>query len=228
MAEHKYAGVMCGIMDQFASMMAKKGQVLRLDCRSLEFEYFPLDLKDYQILLINTNVKHSLASSEYNTRRKECAEGVSILKGIFPDINSLRDIAPEMLEQHKDKLPPLIHQRCKHVVEENDRVVKACEALDRGDLETFGALVYGSHKGLSEEYEVSCTELDFLVDQTRDKDYVLGARMMGGGFGGCTINIIKKTEVEAFLEETAPKYKEEFGKEMTPYFVSIESGSEGI
>ena len=225
LAEHKYAGVNCGIMDQFASMMGKKDAAFRLDCKTLEYNYFPLDLKEYQILLINTNVKHSLASTEYNTRRLECEHGVEILKKQYPGINSLRDVSREMLNETKKDFDPITHKRCKFVVEENERVLLAGKALEAGDLNTFGQLVYGSHGGLSKEYEVSCPELDYLVDQTRNKDFILGARMMGGGFGGCSLNIIEKRALPEFLAELGPKYFTKFGKEMTPIEVSIEGGT---
>jgi len=227
-AEHNYAGVMCGIMDQFASMMGKKDSAFRLDCKTLEYNYFPLDLKEYQILLINTNVKHSLASSEYNTRRQECERGVEILKKSHPEVNSLRDVTMEMLKKHQSEFEQITYQRCKFVIEENDRVLKSGKALVEGDLSAFGQLVYGSHDGLSKEYEVSCPELDFLVDETREKEFILGARMMGGGFGGCTLNVIKKDEIAKFLAEVGPRYLEKFGKEITPIEVSIEDGTSGI
>jgi len=225
MAEHTYAGVKCGIMDQFASMMGKKDHVFRLDCKTLEFEYYPLELKEYQILLINTNVKHSLVATEYNARRQECEKGVAILKKSYPEINSLRDVSLDAIQKHKNEFEELTFKRCTYVIKENDRVLKSCDALQKGDLKLFGQMVYASHDGLSNDYEVSCPELDYLVDQTMDKSYVLGSRMMGGGFGGCTLNIIEKKKVKEFIELVGPLYKEKFGKEMTPISVFIEDGT---
>jgi len=227
-AEHNFAGVMCGIMDQFASMMGKKDAVFRLDCRSLDYDYFPLELGDYQILLINSNVKHSLASTEYNTRRMECEEGIRILKTQFPEINNLRDVNLEMLKRMGEQIPPVTYKRCRFVIEENKRVLDSCEALQGGDIEKFGQLVYGSHMGLSNDYEVSCPELDFLVEQTRDKYYILGARMMGGGFGGCTLNIIRKDKIKTLIDTITPLYKAAFGKEITPIEVAIENRTSAI
>jgi galactokinase len=228
LAEHTFAGVMCGIMDQYASVMGKKDKVFRLDCRSLEHEYYPIDLGAYQILLINSNVKHSLASTEYNTRRQECETGVGILSKYHPEVKSLRDVTISMLDAYRDELPEVIFRRCKFVVEENDRVLKSCAALNAGQLELLGQLIYQSHEGLSKDYEVSCPELDFLVELSLDKDYVLGSRMMGGGFGGCTLNVIRKDKVQDFIKLAEVLYREKFAKSPTPILVSIEEGSSKI
>ena len=225
-AEHNYVGIKCGIMDQFASVMGKKDQVMLLDCRSLEYQYFPFDLGKYQLLLLNTNVSHSLASSEYNTRRSECEQGVNIIQSSNLAVKNLRDVSLEMLSIHKDLMEGKIYDRCLHVVSENDRVQKATKALLQKDFEKLGALVYQSHESLQHRYEVSCKELDFLVDLTREKEYVLGSRMMGGGFGGCTINIIDKQFVNEFTEIAKKAYEEEFAIKLTPYEVSIENGTE--
>lgn len=227
-AEHHFVGTKCGIMDQFASIMGQKGKVILLDCRSLEYHYFPLDLGDYQILLLNTNVSHSLASSEYNTRRAECEEGVGILQQTYPDIKNLRDINMEQLLHSKHQMPKTIFQRCHHVITENQRVIDATQALQNGNLHQLGNLIYQSHFSLQYDYEVSCPELDFLVAQTQDKDYILGARMMGGGFGGCTINIIKKTKLERFVNQVSTIYKNRFDINLTPYTVSIEDGTSEV
>ena len=227
MAEHNFVGTKCGIMDQFASMMGQKNQVMLLDCRSLDFKYFPFDLGDYQLLLLNTNVSHSLASSEYNMRRGECMEGVATIKNKYPKqtINSLRDVSFDLLQASKDILTPIIFNRCKHVVLENDRVLQATQALVNKDFVQLGQLVYQSHFSLQNDYEVSCKELDFLVQQTLDKDYILGSRMMGGGFGGCTISIIEKKRVDEFIALVAKKYRTYAGTDLTPYTVSIENGT---
>ena len=230
LSEHNFVGAKCGIMDQFASMMGKKNQVMLLDCRSLDFKYFPFDLENYQLLLLNTNVSHSLASSEYNTRRAECIEGVAILKKQFPekDITSLRDVSYDMLEQASTDLPSTIFNRCKHIVSENDRVLQATQALLNKDFVQLGKLVYQSHFSLQNDYEVSCKELDFLVQKTLDKNYILGSRMMGGGFGGCTISIIEKDKVDQFTELAAKNYRTYSGTDLTPYTVSIENGTQSI
>jgi len=225
MAEHNFVGIRCGIMDQFASMMGKKNQVMLLDCRSLEFEYFPFDLGDYQLLLLNTNVSHALATSEYNTRRRECESGVEIIKNKFPTIQNLRDVSFEMLQQCTAELPENIFKRCHHIVTENQRVLEATSALVKNDFKELGRLIYQSHFSLQKDYKVSCAELDFLVDLTLDKKYILGSRMMGGGFGGCTLNLIEKNQVAPFIEFANKEYQKEFEKSLTPYSVSIEDGT---
>ncbi len=224
-AEHEFAGVQCGIMDQFASMMGKKEHVLRLDCESVAYEYFPFPMDEYQIVLCDTGVKHSLANSEYNTRRKECETGVAILAEKHSGVQSLRDVNLEMLESHIDQFDPVVYKRCKYVVEENNRVLAGCKDLAAGDLNSFGKRMYASHQGLSEEYEVSCPELDFLVAQTMDKPFVLGSRMMGGGFGGCTINLVKVDEIERFESEMKAAYQKRFDIELATYTVTIENGT---
>ncbi len=228
MAEHNFVGIKCGIMDQFASVMGKKDCVMQLDCRSLEFQYFPLELGAYQLLLLNTNISHALASSEYNTRRAECEEGVDILKKEYLDIINLRDVDQQQLEACRAKMPNHIFRRCRHVVFENQRVLDATKVLLTDDFKTLGELVYQSHFSLQNDYEVSCPELDFLVDQTLEKDYVLGSRMMGGGFGGCTINLLKKSRVGEFVEQVSECYLNRFGIDLTPIEVSIEDGAKVI
>ncbi|WP_162341170.1 galactokinase [Cyclobacterium salsum] len=225
-AEHAFAGVNCGIMDMFASMMGKKDQVIRLDCRSLEHFYFPLELGDFQLLLCNTKVAHTLAESAYNKRREECQEGVNRVKQQFPEVNSLRDVTPQMLEKAKGEMAPLVYQRCAYVIWENERVITTSNALAHDDLEAVGHLLYGSHKGLSEAYEVSCPELDFLVDYTRNLSYVLGARMMGGGFGGCTLNLLKKSATKEFIASITGAYLEKFGLQLETYEVNVAEGTE--
>jgi len=225
MAEHNFVGIKCGIMDQFASMMGKKNQVMLLDCRSLEFKYFPLDLKEYQLLLLNTKVSHALANSEYNTRRSECEEGIKILQKENPNIKNLRDVSIELLLDHQPNLPEKIFRRCHHVVTENNRVLGATQALVQNDFEKLGELMYQSHYSLQNNYEVSCQELDFLVELTKDKNYVLGSRMMGGGFGGCTINLMEKKEVNHFKEMAAKAYREKFNIDLEVYEVNIENGA---
>ncbi len=225
-AEHEYAGVLCGIMDQFASMFGKENHVFRLDCRSLEIDYFPFKLDDLKIILFDTGVSHQLASSEYNKRRAECEQGVSFLqKNGHDDVSSLRDVSQEKLLRYKDELDATVLKRCLYVIEENNRVVLACKKLEEKDFEGFGALMYASHNGLSQEYEVSCTELDFLVDYTKDKENVLGARMMGGGFGGCTINLVKEEGIEEFIKKIESAYLKETGFQLKTFVTEIKEGA---
>jgi len=227
-AENEFVGLQCGIMDMFASAFGKQKQVIRLDCRSLEYAYFPLQLDNYQIVLFDTGVKHSLASSEYNTRRQECEAGVALLQAFEPTVKSLRDVTENMLLKYQRKFDPLIFVRCMYVVQENERLLSACEDLQRGDLETFGQRMYGSHNGLRDMYEVSCAELDYLVSFTITEKSVLGARMMGGGFGGCTINIVEASAVEQLFERMAKAYKIAMGLELKMYIVRIEDGTSVI
>ncbi|GAB2525775.1 galactokinase [Rufibacter soli] len=224
-AEHEYALVMCGIMDQFASMFGKHNHVVKLDCRSLEYKYYPLEIDDYRIVLCDTQVKHSLASSEYNTRRQECETGVAILQKHYPQVHSLRDATLEMLSKHQQEFDPVVYKRCTYVVEENGRVEEGCKDLERGDVEAFGQKMYASHHGLQHDYEVSCPELDFLAALAKENDAVLGARMMGGGFGGCTINIVKLTHLDAFTQDMTKAYKEKFGIDLKTYVAEIVNGS---
>ena len=206
-AEHEYAGVMCGIMDQYASMFGMSDHVFRLDCRTHEHAYFSFEMKDLVIVLCDTQVKHELASSEYNTRREECDKGVQILKKFDKSVNALRDADTMLMEKHKGSFDPITFKRCQYVVKENERVLNACDALEKYDFDAFGKLMYQSHDGLQHEYEVSCKELDILVDLTREIDFVYGARMMGGGFGGCTINLVKQTFIEDFKQKITDGYR---------------------
>ncbi len=206
-AEHEYAGVKCGIMDQFASLHGKGSSVVKLDCRSLSYEYFPLDMSHLSLILVNTGVKHSLASSEYNIRRNECNHGVDILRQSGLAIDSLRDVDLEMLQSHRPKFDPTTWNRCSYVVEENSRVMDACKALEDKDFKRFGQLMYQSHYGLRDKYQVSCAELDKLVEISESLDFVLGARMMGGGFGGCTINLVENNSLDKFKQAITASYK---------------------
>ncbi len=228
MAEHHFVGIQCGIMDQFASVMGKKNQVMLLDCQSLEFEYFPFDLGEYQLLLLDTNVSHTLAASEYNTRRQECEMGVAVLRKYFPEVRSLREATMDKLTFVLDELPNKIFNRCRHIVLENERVKAATKAMVAKDFQVLGQLLYESHDSLQHDYEVSCPELDFLAHWTQDKPYILGSRMMGGGFGGCTINIIEKKWVKEFITEISNCYKKHFSMDLTHYEVSIENGASTI
>jgi len=223
MAEHEFAGVKCGIMDQFASMFGRDGHVIRLDCRSLEYEYFPFNMPGIKIVLFDTNVKHSLATSEYNERRHQCEAGVALIQQFNPAVKSLRDVTMQMLDVHvKD---PLVYQRCKYVVEEIERLQLACTDLQNGNMHSFGKKMFETHDGLSKLYEVSCDELDCLVNAVRNSPAVLGARMMGGGFGGCTINLIKEEAVEELIKEVTALYKKQMKKELETYIAKLEDGT---
>lgn len=225
LAEQTFAGVMVGIMDQFASMFGKKNHAIKLDCRSLQYEYVPLELKGVKILLLNTNVKHSLSSSEYNTRRKQCEQGVSWVKEQHPEIKSLRDVTVPMLQQFVAPKDEVIFRRCKYVVEENTRLLEGCEDLKKGDLEALGKKMFRTHEGLSKEYEVSCKELDFLADYVKTNPSVLGARMMGGGFGGCTINLVKEEAIDDLIKNVSKDYQKAMNLELSAYIAGIENGS---
>jgi galactokinase len=224
-AEHEFAGVKCGVMDMFTSLFGKKDHVISLDCRNLFYEYVPLDLKGYKIVLLNTNVNHRLSASAYNTRRKECEQGVEWVKEHIEFVQALRDVTGNMLEQFVLPRDPLIYQRCRYVVDENHRLLQACRDLKRGDIESLGKRMFETHEGLSKKYEVSCAELDFLVDYVKGIPAVLGARMMGGGFGGCTINIIKEESVEELVDALDPAYKKATGLSLSYYIASVEDGT---
>lgn len=219
-AEHNYVGVKCGIMDQYASMFGIKNNALHLDCRTVESKPYEINFKDHQLMLINTNVKHSLSDSAYNDRRSAC-ENISELLGV----KALRDATESDLEKIIDKVTPSNYQKALYVIQENERTLKAAKAIENGDLEKLGKLIYQSHAGLSDQYKVSCDELDFLVSQAKKNKHVLGARMMGGGFGGCTINLIAKTEAKNFAEATSKAYKKKFDKDCSVYFIQLSDGT---
>ena len=243
-AENNFVGMKCGIMDMFASMMGKENAVIRLDCNSLEYEYFPFNAPDYRLVLCNTMVKHSLVDSEYNTRRAECEEGVAVFQKYDPSVKTLRDVTFDVLQQHKNELRPVVFKRCKYVIEEIARVEEACKVLKENDLADFGQLMFQTHDGLQNEYEVSCKELDFLVNAARQfnaertpptsdipnpkSDGVLGARMMGGGFGGCTINLVRTDVIEAFIQDMKTAYKTAFDIDLPCHVVTPKNGVEVI
>ena len=228
-AEHIFAGVNCGVMDMFASLHGQKNKAILLDCDSLAFTYYPIELKDYSIVLFDTQIKHALASSEYNTRRVECEQGLKIIQEKYPTVKTFRDISMEQVEACMASNTSLnttkIYQRCKYVVEEIARVQLAVKDLQKGDMQAFGKKMFETHEGLSKLYEVSCPELDFLVNAVSHNENVLGARMMGGGFGGCTINIIKKTAVEEITKALTARYTKVMQKELSHYITSIEEGT---
>jgi galactokinase len=224
-AENVFVGVQCGIMDQFASMFGRRGQVIRLDCQSLDFAYFPFRLEGIRIVLLDTNVKHSLASTEYNTRRRQCETGVRLIRAHDPDVTSLRDVSRDMLDRYVAPVDDLVYRRCRFIVGENARLLAATEDLQNGDMAAFGRKMFETHEGLSRDYEVSCAELDFLVEQVKDDPAVIGARMMGGGFGGCTINLVRESAITGLVERITPVYREAMNKDLKVYVAQIEDGT---
>ncbi|MBR0223881.1 MAG: galactokinase [Bacteroidales bacterium] len=225
MTEHHYIGVRCGIMDQFASIFGQKGHVVRLDCRSLEYQLVPFNPKGIEIVLIDTMVKHLLASSEYNVRRAQCEEGVAVIKKYLPNVELLRDVTMEELEAHRAEIDPVSFRRCAFVISENQRLMDACAAMEKGDFEKVGQLVYATHDGLSHDYGVSCPELDFIVDIAHEHENVLGARMMGGGFGGCVIALVKKEGVADYIADVKKRYMVKFDKDPRVIEVKISDGA---
>lgn len=223
-AEH-WVGINCGIMDQFSSVHGLENKVIKLDCNTLDFEYHNADFKDYSLILMDSNVKHSLFTSEYNTRRIECEQGLSIIKNNFPEVKSFRDCSEEQLLSIQDKMSETVFKRVHFVVKEINRVIKACEALDKGNIELLGQLLFETHYGLSQEYEVSCAELDMLVDTAKADDAVIGSRVMGGGFGGCTINLIKKGHENEVKSKFSNLYLDTFGIQLKFYDVKISNGT---
>lgn len=219
-AEHNFAGVKCGIMDQYASMFGVKKSALLLDCRTIESKPYKIDFKEYKLMLINTNVKHDLSESAYNDRREVCEKISSLLQ-----ISSLRDASKEDLDELIGKISDEEYQKALYIINENNRVKQFSEAINKDDIAALGNLLYQSHEGLSTKYKVSCEELDFLVDSAKECPNVLGARMMGGGFGGCTINLVKKHEFKVFKKDIARKFRNKFKKECSVYSVKLSKGT---
>ena len=222
-AENLFVGVNCGIMDQYINIFGEAKKVVKIDCRSLDYEYFPFERTDLRIVLCDTTVRRALATSEYNIRRKQCEEGVGILQAAYPSIRSLRDADLSMLADHERKFDPVVYRRCRYVVEENIRVSRACEDLQKNDFSSFGRRMFASHAGLSAQYEVSCRELDILVDIASGIEGVYGARMMGAGFGGCTINLVQADAVEKFSAVVRTKYTQQTGIEPKIHISSIQA-----
>lgn len=216
-AEHDYVGTKCGIMDQFASVMSKKDHVILLDCQSLDFEYVPIHIQPYKILLLNTNVSHNLADGEYNKRRHLCEKGVAIIQKKYQNVKSLRDVSTQMLAEFKNEFSEDLFNKCTYVVDEKVRVLKTVEALKKNELKVMGKNMYKTHNGLQHFYDVSCQELDFLVDFTKQYDEIIGARMMGGGFGGCTINIIHEDFIDSFISKVSDAYYKKFNIKLTSF-----------
>lgn len=220
--EHNYCGVNCGIMDQFASVFGREGNLMRLDCRSMEYEYFPFNPKEYQLVLVDSRVKHELKDSPYNKRRESC-ERVARQLGL----ETLRDATMEDLNGVKSEITAEDYFRAKFVIEEKDRVLAVCEALEKGDYETVGQKMYETHAGLSKDYEVSCEELDFLNDVAKEMG-VTGSRIMGGGFGGCTINLVPNALHDNFIKEAKKRFNEAYGHEPKIYDVVISDGARKV
>ena len=225
-SEHEFVGVMCGIMDQFTNLLAKKDSVIKLDCRSLDFEYIDFSTNNLSLVLCNSGIRHELANSEYNLRRQECESGINKINSLGYSVSKLRDVSFDLLESCKSGLDPVVYNRCRYVLEENDRVESAAKAITKHDYKYLGGILFDSHKGLRDKYNVSCEELDFLVDTASKIDGVLGARMMGAGFGGCTINLIEKDSLPEFKTRIKNEYQKKTGKAPEFYECKIVSGTE--
>ena len=222
--EHNYCGVKCGIMDQFASLFGKAGHLMRLNCATMEFEYFPFDPKGYKVVLLDTVVKHELASSAYNRRRESCENACAHIAQKHPEVKYLSDATMAMLNEIDVEIPAEDYMRAEYVIEEKQRVLDVCDALGKGDYETVGDRMYGTHHGMSKLYEVSCEELDYLNDIAKQCG-VTGSRVMGGGFGGCTINLVKEELYDSFIKTAKEKFNERFGHEPKVYDVVISDGA---
>lgn len=222
-SEHNFVGVQCGIMDQFASMFGQKNKALLLDCKDLSYATYPLHLGQYELVLINTNVTHSLASSAYNDRRATCEYVSNLL-----NVPSLREVTLANLSTIKEKISLEAYQQATYVIEENQRVLDAAKALQNGNIDRLGKLLFRSHQGLSQQYLVSCKELDFLVEKAMEAPAVIGARMMGGGFGGCTINLVKSSQKEEFLSKIQQTYYQQFNNHCSIYEVATSNGTQII
>jgi len=219
-AEHNFVGVKCGIMDQYASMFGVKKSALLLDCRTLESKPYQIDFKKYTLMLINSNVPHDLSNSAYNERREVCEKISSLL-----NVDALRDASKEDLDRIKDQITHEDYQKALYVINENKRVKQFSEAIQKNDIVALGNLLYLSHEGLSKNYKVSCQELDFLVDRAKENKHVIGSRMMGGGFGGCTINIVAKDKFLYFKKDVSLKYRKVFKKDCSVYRVKLSQGT---
>lgn len=228
-AENEFIGVKCGIMDMFASLQGKENNVIRLDCETLNFQYFPLNLGEYKIVLFDTGVKHNLVESEYNLRRQQCEEGLAFFRKHFDEsVKNLSSVPLAWLQSSKSHLDEIVYKRCQYVIEENQRIHAACEDLQEGRLKDFGINMTATHEGLRNLYEVSCLELDFLVDTLWHEPAVLGSRVMGGGFGGCTINLIKEDAIDELFEKLAIKYELKTGIKLKMYSVVTSNGTEVV
>ncbi|MGB5369213.1 MAG: galactokinase [Flavobacteriaceae bacterium] len=224
-AEHTYVGTQCGIMDQFASVMGKAEHAIFLDCRSLAYEMVPIDIDPYKIILLNTKVAHNLATSEYNVRKRQCEAGIAALQERYPTVTSLRDVTEAMLLSCKQEMDEIVYRRCDFILKENERVLRMVKALRQNDLQEVGKLLYEAHEGIRRDYEVSCVESDFLVDFTKDLTGVLGARQTGGGFGGCTLNLVHGSFLDEFIAKATISYEEAFQIVLEAYEVRPSQGT---
>ena len=225
-AEHNYVGNKCGVMDQFAVVMGQYEKLILLNCERMEYQLIDADFSPYKIILLNSNVSHNLASSEYNTRVVECKQALLVIQNQYPEYSFLANVPESIIKSLRGKMPIKIFQRALYVSRENTRTLKAAELIQKGKILDFGTLMYQTHRGLSENYEVSCAELDFLVSLTKNIDQVAGSRMMGGGFGGCTINLVREDFVDTFLDLVKEKYKTEFNIELNSILVETSNGVE--
>ena len=226
-AENEFVGMSCGIMDQFISALGQRDSALLIDCRSLDYELVPVPAGT-AVVVADTRVRRELVASEYNARRRECEEGVRLLQRYLPGITALRDVSPVQFAEHQDRLPDIVRRRCRHVVHENDRVLRAVAALRAGDVGTFGQLMNESHTSLRDDYEVSCRELDMLVEAAWRVEGVCGSRMTGAGFGGCTVSLVDESAVGAFRERVAAAYQAATGTAPEIYVCRAEAGVEAV
>lgn len=227
-AEHTFVGTKCGIMDQFAVVKGKKDHLILLNCETLKYELIEANFNPYIVVLLNTNVSHNLATSEYNVRRDECDTALTAIRKKYPNFEFLTEVPAEVVKEFKKVLPEKIYNRSLYVTQENKRTIKAVECLKKNNLKEFGDYLYGSHHGLQHLYEVSCNELDFLVNATKELDYVIGSRMMGGGFGGCTINLVHKDKAEEFITNISATYEEKFNIQLSSIQTTISDGVKKI
>lgn len=223
-AEH-WVGINCGIMDQFSSVMGLENKVIKIDCRTLDYTYHDANFVNYSLILFDSNVKHSLFTSEYNNRRLECNEGLSVIKENYPEIESFRDCSVQQILELEDKMSDNVFKRSLYAVKEIKRVIQACEALDKGDIATLGKLMFETHDGLSKDYEVSCAELDYIVDLAKAEEDIIGSRLMGGGFGGCAITLVKKGSEAVIKEKFTKLYLDKFNIDLKIYDVKVSNGT---
>ncbi len=229
-AEHTYVGTMCGIMDQFVAALGREGHALLIDCRTLEAEPVPLDTRETAVVVCDTRVKHDLSTSEYNTRRAECERGVELLKEFLPGITQLRDVSTEEFARYESRLPEPVRRRCRHVIGENERTLRAAEALKGGELAEVGRLMRRSHESLRDDYEVSCAELDFLAETAWNfgAGAVVGSRMTGGGFGGSTVSLVRRDRLEEFARVVSGKYRRAFDTDPAIYVTDAGEGAKEV
>ncbi len=227
-AENEFVGVKCGLMDQFASVFGKTDHLIKLDCRDFSYEYIPFKQDGIRVVLFDTRVKHSLASSAYNTRREECEYGVSLIARHHPEVSSLRDATLEQVERIIKPVDEVVYRRCRYVVSELQRLQAGCEDLKKADFASFGQRMFETHDGLQHDYAVSCDELDVLVELVRNEPAVLGARMMGGGFGGCTINLVQADALDRVVSEVSEAYQARTGMALETYIGQVGAGTSRI